>query len=809
MHDLRYALRVLKNNSGFTTAAVLTLGLGIGLNATVFSLFDALALRPVQLPSGQPAVSVYQDIQGVARSVHGGRTLFSWAEYQTYRRETQVFNGLAAYMPEVAVMLGADITPVRGQLTSCNYFSVLGATIAAGRGFTPEECAGDDAGPVLILSDDFWRAKFNADPHILGKTIKLDRLPFTVIGVAAPGFHGTEIVRPSFWAPVSMQWALDSRQGTQSYMRQTDMSWLALVGRLKPGVSMRQARANMSVIAEQIDKTEPGRTTTLSIGTVSLLGEPEEHRMALAAGSVLLVAVGLVLLIACSNVANLFLARATARQREIAVRLAMGASRARLVRQLLTESAVIAIAGGVLGTIVALWSATGVARFIGRDPTDTPIALSVGPDLRIFAYALLLVGLTALGFGLVPALQSTRPDLNRALKTGDAETSGGRGRLRQWLVGLQVATCMVLLIVAGLFLRGLNRAETVEPGWQMDGALAVSFDFYREGYTADRAAAFTRDLDARLRALPGVSIVANASVAPLGQRRDLSGFATPAMAKRVTTELALVGPDYLASVGLPVLKGRSFTSADAASELPLTIVNEAAARRFWPGEDPVGRTIKGYKDTYQVIGVTRDAELSDLSKRHDPYFFILERRADAMNITSVIVRSRAPLSASLLLSVRAAAMGVDPDIHVRVAPLRDNVRPYIQASQLLMGLSVGLGVLGLLLASLGIYGTVAFTVARRTREIGIRVALGAYGAQVTRMIVRQAMRPVVIGAAVGTTLCAAVSGLLAPVLFGVGGHDAIAFVGVPALLLIVAVGASYAPARRAVRVNPVEALRAD
>ena len=809
MHDLRYAIRVLKNNPGFTAAAVLTLGLGIGLNATIFSLFDALALRPLELPGRQPVVSVYQDLRGIDRSMHGGRSLFSYAEYQAYRDRNRVFSGLAAFMPEVVTMVGADVTPVHGQLASCNYFGVLSAPIVMGRAFTPGECAADDAGPVVILSDEFWRSRFSADPTIVGRQIKLNRLPFTVIGVAGPDFHGTEIVRPSFWAPLSMEWSLFGREGRQSYLRMSDMSWLAVVGRLKDGVGMSQARADMSVIGGQIDKTEPGRITTISVGPVSLMGEPEKHRAALAVGSVFLVAVGLVLLIACANVANLFLARAIARQREMAVRLAMGASRARLVRQLLAESALIAFAGGVLGTLVALWSAGAITRFIGTDPTDTQIGLSVTPDFRIFGYALLLTGLTALGFGLVPALQATRPDVNRSLKSGDNDPTTGGGRMRSALVGLQVATCMVLLIAAGLFLRALNRAMSVDPGWQMDGAMTMSFDLGREGYTVDRAAAFARDLDARLRALPGVTRVAEGTTTPLGGSHMLAPFSTPANPKGVVSEFARVSPEYLATVTLPVARGRDFTRADAESDLPLVILNEAAARRFWPGEDPVGRTLHGFKNTnFQVIGVVRDAELSELGKSHEPYLFISATRADAIDVNSVMVRSGAPTPA-LSNAMRAAALALDPDMHVSVRPLRDNVRPYVQASRLLGALSAALGGLGLLLASLGIYGTVAFTVARRTREIGIRVALGAYGSQVTRLIVRQAMRPVVVGAIVGIALCGAVSGFLAPVLFGIGGHDVVTFAGVPALLLVIAIAASYAPARRAVRVNPVEALRAD
>jgi predicted permease len=799
--DLRYAFRVLRNNPGFSAAAVLTLALGIGLNATIFSIFDAVALRPVDF-RGRDAVGLYQDVRGVPWSMRGGRTMFTYADYVEYRDGNDVFSGLAAYVPEVGAML--DV-PIRGQLASCNYFDVLGARIAMGRGFSPADCAAVDAGAVVVLSDEDWRGRFNADPAIVGKQIKLNRTTFTVIGVAAPGFHGAELVRPAFWAPLTMQRVMFGPD-EEPYVNRQDMSWLALIGTLKDGVTLAQARANLGVIAARIDATHAPRATTLTVARAALFG-PDKRRPILAVGVAFLIAVSLVLLIACANIANLFLARAVVRQREIAVRLAVGASRARLVRQLLAESALVALVGGVVGTIVALWSAGAIVRLVASDPSSTPFSLSIVPDIRIFAYSLGLVALAALGFGLVPALQATRPDLTQALKTDEADSTSGRRWLRHWLIGGQVATCMVLLIAAGLFLRGVQRAQTVDPGWSMDGTTMMTFDLEREGYTPASAASFLRDLDARLRAIPGVAAVAEGTTTPLGSSHHLAPFGPRGAASPPVIEFARVSAAYLAVQRIPIVRGRDFTAADAASGRHLVILNETAARTFWPGEDPLGKIVHGFKnDDFEVIGVAADAEVAELGKAHAPYLYLSIMPPDAIDVSAAMVRSTASYPA-VAGAVRTVARSLDRELHVSVAPLRDNLKPYIQATQLFGFLSGLLGALALLLASIGMYGTVAFAVARRTREIGIRVALGAQPTAVTGLVVSQAMRPVVVGALIGTALCAGVSRLLAPVLFGVSSHDAVAFSVVPLVLLTVALVASYLPARRALRVDAMAALR--
>ena len=805
LRDLRYALRVLGKNPGFTTAAVLTLALGIGLNATIFSIFDAMALRPLQLPGTTRALSMYQDMRGgnEGRSMIGGPSLFSSLEYAEYRDNNHVFIGLTAYTPEYRVLVDADVKPVQGELTTCDYFSVLAVSPRLGRAFSPNECASTGAGPVVVLSDAFWRNRFAADPAILGKTVKLNRLPFTVIGVAPPSFHGTEIVASSWWVPISMQYALSGRSDAP-FEANENLGWLALIGRLKPGLTTSQAHADLGVIAARRDARHSGRLTTLSLSEPNYFGRADKRRAIFAVGTVFLVAVGLVLLIACANVANLFLARATARQREIAVRLAIGASRVQLVRQLLTESFLIALAGGVIGTAVSFSSATALVNVLLRNPDLDPLNIAVAPDMRIFAYSLLLVLVAAFGFGLAPALQSTRPDLNNMLRDG-AEIGGTRGRLRNSLVGVQVAVSMVLLVSAGLLLRGLSHAESVDPGFAIDNAVTMSVDLRAEGYTAQRAVAFHRGLDSWLKTLPGFVAASQAFTAPLANRHYFGTFGLPGEERQRQLQFNRVSPGFFSSVGLPLVRGRDFNPSDASGST--MIVSEAAASLMWPGQNPVGKTVHAEHD-YTVIGVARDAQVSELGRAHEPFLYLAASDSNAIEIGTVIVRSAAPYP-TVAAALRANALALDPDLHLKIAPLRDNMRFYLQASQILATLSSALAGLALLLATIGIYGTVAFMVARRTREIGIRMALGAHSANVVRLVTRDTMRTVVIGAVVGLALCVVATRVLAVVLFGVSTLDAAAFLGVPALLLGVALVASYIPTRRAVRIDPLIALRAE
>jgi putative ABC transport system permease protein len=805
MRDVRYALRVLGKNPVFTATAVLTLALGIGMNTAIFSIFDAMALRPVKLPGSTPALTIYQDMRGdFRRDMIGGPSLFSFPEYVDYRDNNHVFSAVTAYMPEFHALADADVTPVHGQLAACNYFSTLGVTPARGRGFAPNECTAPGAGPVVVISDAFWRGHFGADPHVLGRTVKLNRVPLTIIGVAPASFAGTEIVASSFWVPLSMQWSLWGHTEPTPFAVRENLAWLTLIGRLRPGVTIDQARADLAVIAGRRDAEYKDRFTTVSLGEPSYFGDSEKHRVILAIGTVFLVAVGLVLLIACANVANLFLARAATRQREIAVRLAIGASRAQIIRQLLVESLLIAFAGGLLGTALSFSAARALVAVLLASPGIEPFTISVAPDLRVFSYALLLVLAAVLVFGLLPALQSTRPDVNSALKEG-SQVGASRSRLRGTLVGIQVAVSMVLLVSAGLLLRGLSHAQSADPGFLTANVTTITFDLHAEGYTPARAVAFQHELSAWLGTLPGVVATSHATAAPLAGRHYVTTFSSPGGAQDKQMEYNRVSRGFFASVGIPIVRGRDFAPTEADGNY--VIVSEAGARTLWPGQDPIGRTVHG-EHNYTVVGVARDAQVSELGRPHEPFVYIAASDSDALDIGTIIVRSAGPQPA-IASTLHAAVLAMDRDLHLSVAPLRDNMRSYVEASQFLAAISGTLAGLALLLASLGIYGTVAFMVARRTREIGIRIALGARATSVVAYMAAQTMRTVLIGAGIGLVLCLGVTRVLERVLFGVSPLDAVAWIGVPAFLIGVALVASYLPARRAASVDPLVALRAE
>jgi len=808
--DLRYGARALAKNPGFTAVAVLATALGIGVNTGIFSVLNGVALKLLPVPKADQIVSIDQAFHGKFRRIlHGEPGLFSYSEYKNYRANNHVFSGLLAYAPFLGdVPLGGE-TPkdVMGEETSCNFFVVLGQRPALGRTFVEEDCRVAGASPVVVLSNELWKGQFGSDPQIVGKSISLNRPKFVVIGVAAQGFRGLDPWPVAFWAPVTMEKAFEP---DSDLLPEDNASWLALLGRLRPGVTLEEARADLGVIAGRIDQQYPGRTTTLAIHRATFMGRQEERSVVFGIGAVVLTAVGLVLLIACANVANLLLARAASRQREIAIRLSIGGSRWRIVRQLLTESLLIAFLGGALGSLVAFWSVKGIAGYLlAHLPHGVPqLAWDVSPDLHVWGYSLVLTVFTGIVFGLAPALHGTRQDLSTAVKGDSRRIIGkaGGGKLRSALVGLQVAVCMVLLIAAGLLMRGLYLAQTIDPGFEMKGITQVRFDL-SQGYNAESAQAFQREFPTRVRALPGVDEVEQARVMPLGNQDEHTRVTPQGGAQEQHCESNIVSPGFFAILGMPILRGRTFAAAEAQSDARVSVVTESTARRLWPGQDPIGKTFRdeGEKKTYQVVGVVRDAQVSLLGPRDELFFYRPAGPAE-QNGLQLLVHSKGGDGATIN-EIREAARSLDADLVVDVTKLEGNLELWRTPSRIVAALSGVLGALALLLASIGVNGVVSYGVSQRIREIGIRVALGADGRDVLRLVLRHALRPVVIGGVVGIVACAGVSKVLSGVLYGIGSHDPVAFVGVPLFLLGIAFLASYIPARRAVRVDPVVALR--
>lgn len=818
--DLRYGLRMLRKSPGFTAIAILTLALGIGANTAIFTILNSAALRELPVPHANQLVAVGQQIRAanggsLHRNVHDDDSFVSYSEYRAYAKENRVFSGLLAYSAFTETTLVRDKpAPIMGTLTSCNYFNVLQIHPEQGRFFVDSDCAAPGESAVAVLSDSAWRSTFAGDPAIIGKTIILNRTSFRVVGIAPPEFDGTVAVASAFWAPVTMVKAF---RPDRDYLGDDYMSWLAMIGRLKPGVSTRQAAANLNVIASGMNSLQTGRITSVTLSGANLLSQPSMRTPLLIIGGSIMAAVGLVLLLACANIANLLLARAAGRRKEIAVRLTVGASRGRLIRQLLTESLLLALIGGAAGALTSFWSVAALFRFtMAHLPTGPELAFSLHltSDLRTWFYAFALCIVTACFFGLAPALRASRVDLTLAMKEDGGSSQTGTvsaGRLRNFLVGVQVAACMLLLLASGLLLHGLYRAQTVNPGFQMNNIEGAKFDLSAAGYTPQRAAAFQQQLRDRLAALPSVDQVAQATSIPLANQHDMTGFSTPDNGEEYETEYDHVSANFFQVLGIPILQGRTFTDSEENSGTDVVILSESTARRYFQTQNPIGQTLRGYDSVisklvqWQVVGVVADAQVADLGDSHRLYLYEPAGPAQQADL-SIMVHS-AVANPAIAKEMNSIVGALDPDLNVTISPLSDVLEFWRASARVASALSVILGVLALLLASIGIYGMVSYGVSRRVREIGIRMALGADNRDVMWLVVRQAMFPVITGVVIGMILCAAASSIFSAILFGVSPLDPSAFVLMPAFLVAIALLACYIPARRAMRVDPMIALR--
>jgi predicted permease len=816
--DTRYGLRTLRKSPGFTTVAVLTVALGIGANTAIFTILNSAALRLLPVSHADQLVTIGQNVRAangsIHRNVHDDETFVSYAEYKTYARENSVFSGLLAYSSFTDTTLGGDKPrPILGTLASCNYFDVLQVRPLLGRFFTDSECSAPGESPVVVLGYAAWRETFAGDRHIVGETITLNRTLFRVIGVAPSEFAGTEVMASSFWAPLTME---KSFRPASDYLTDDDLSWLALIGRLRPGVSMRQAAANLSVVASGLNSLQPGRITTVTLGRATRLSAPSLRTPLLMIGGLVLGAVGLVLLLACANIANLLLARAARRRKEIAVRLTLGACRGRLIRQLLTESLVLALIGGVAGALGSFWSVGAIVRLVVAHLPISPefsLSLNADSDFHTWFYALGLSILTACFFGLVPALRSSSADLTLAMKDDGAYSQTGTtslGRLRNSLVGIQVAVCMLLLLASGLLLHGLYRAQTVDPGFRMKGVTAVVYNLATSGYRQPRAAAFQQQLGGRLASLPGVDEVVQATSIPLGNSHDGTGFSRPNGRNEYAVEYNNVSANFFQALGIPVLEGRTFTDAEERAGTHVVVLSQSTARGFFPAQNPIGQLLRGDDPVigkfvqWRVVGVVADAQVADLGNSGKLYLYEPAGPLQQAGLNLMVHSGPDP---DITKEIAAVCEDLDPNLPVTIGPLSETLEFWRAPARVASVLSVTLGALALMLASIGIYGMVSYSVSRRVREIGIRVALGADSRDVMWLVVRQAMCPVVMGALVGVVLCGLVSSIFSAILFGISPLDPSSFVLMPAFLLAVALLACYVPARRAIRIDPMVALR--
>jgi predicted permease len=744
----------------------------------------------------------------------------AYPNYVDYRDQTDVFESISARVFIVPVSLGGgEPERVWGQIVTANYFDVLGLHPVLGRGFlsSEDEAAGRDA--VVVLSDGLWQRRFGGDPNILGQSVVLNNRAHTVVGVMPPGFHGEDRgLISEFWAPLSMYTHLlpDLLEvANDDPMATRKVSWLSLTGRLKQGVSREQAQAAVNVVKDRIDSEHNpdklGKDPMKLTKAGGLVGGAEEYVVGLFVA--LMAVVGLVLLIACANVANILLARAAGRQKEISIRLAVGASRGRLVRQLLTESVLLASLGAGLGVLLAYLATQAISG--ARLPLPLPLRLDFTPDARVLAFTVGLTVLTGILFGAVPALRATKPDLVSTLK--DETGSFGKFRrfgLRQVLVATQVALSVILLVSAGLFLRSLQNASSIDLGMRPGNLLLMAFDPKLHNYTPEQSRIFIRNLRQRVSSLPGVQSVSFTDFLPLSigsQATTYKAAGGPDGEVREThSDIFKVGSHYFKTIGTRLVRGREIDPAIDGNR-NVAVINQVMAERLFPSEDPIGRTIKDRNDSFEVVGIVENAKSRTLGEALRPCVYqSLEQNPNQRNLlfgVTLLVKTSGDPKA-LTRSVRQQFQHLDRNLAVfNIETMQEHVNKALlipRLSALLLGI---FGTVGLTLAAVGLYGVMSYSVRRRTREIGIRMALGAPAAGVLRMVVKQGMVVAMIGLAVGLAATAAVGRLYSSFLYGVSPYDAITFIAMPAILLVIALVSTLIPALRASRVHPWQALR--
>ncbi|MCI0533602.1 MAG: ABC transporter permease [Verrucomicrobiales bacterium] len=810
MNDLKFAFRQLLKNPGFTTVAVLTLALGIGANTAIFSLFNAVVLRPPNVRDVDRLARLHLRFAGqVERRIAGNRRHFSYEEYLMLRDRSQSFSGVTAYTSSELTLGETEPERVEGLIVSGEYFRVIGADAFVGRLLSSADCVTPGAHPVAVLSHAFWIRQFGADTNLLGKTISLNSHRFTVVGVTAPGFVGLDLTPPDIWIPLMMQAQVNPKR---DFLATRNVSWLQVVTRLKPTVSSKQAETEMGVLAQQFDSEFPGRRTTIHVMPGTSL-HPALRGKVIALASLVMAAVGAVLLIACVNVANMLLARAAARQTEIGIRLALGAARSRLVRQLLTEGLLLALLGGTVGLLVGSWVSeflwAAVLPFHAQAPTLRP-----GPDLRVFVFSGGISFVAAVLSGLVPALQATTLDVTSILK-GDTSAFGrrlSRSRLRNALVIGQLALSFILLSGAGLLVKTLLVSYIVGPGFTTRDVAVLSFDWENSGYSDARAAQFHQQLQERLSGLPGVRMIALTANLPLsGVSSRMQIFRDRADTRADTpkheSHVSAVSPGYFQTLGMQLMRGRHFTEADARAAAPVAIISEAVAQRLWPGDNPLGKRFRegDSADPLEVIGVTHNVRSVNLAEPDGPLIY---RPMNPANGRGALVLLRTDNGVVAVMSaVRQLVRELDPNLSVTIRSLEQNLERARRTWQQGALLSCAIGVLAVLLASVGLYGVMAYTVSQRTREVGIRMALGARPADILRLVIRQGAKTVSLGLAIGLVFAFVISRFLSNRFFGMDAAAPVAFLAISALLAGLALVACYIPARRAAKVDPMVALR--
>jgi len=814
LQDLRYAFRVLLHKPGFTIVAVLTLALGIGANATIFSVVDAIVFRP--LPVNDPGSLVRLFNTSNIEIVETDN--LSYPDYVDLRDKNDVFSSMLAFDTASLVFGKGDHSDVAtGYVASGNFFDMLGVQARLGRTFHPED---DEpaAAPVAVISYAAWQRRFGSDPNIVGQRIDLSSTPFTIVGVAPEGFTGLlKPYSPEFWIPIGKHATL--RDGGAASLQNRQERNLDIVGRLKPGVTLEQAKANMTALARGLAEVYPDTNLNrglLVIPANRIAVDPSLDKYVYIGSAFLMILSGSVLLIACANLANLLLARGMARRREMAIRLSVGGSRRRLIRQLLTESVVLAVMGGAAGLLVAMWCAAFLN--VIKLPLPIDFALGVQLDWRVLAFTFAVSVATGIVFGLIPALHASKLDLNSALKDESGAVKGSRGRalLRSALVVGQVTVSLVLLIFAGLAVRSLRNATSMDPGFNPRNVVVATIAPRLSSYGETKGRAFFRELLARLNALPGVESASMTANLPLTLSVALSFFTLegeeqlPENQRRLV-DMTMVSPEYFRTVGIPFIAGRDFSERDQDAASQLVVINETMARRFWPNENPVGRrfstTLFGAQlRRAEIIGVVKDGKYRTLGEEPRPFVYA-NMVQNYTGMATLIVRAGGD-TRTIFADIRKTVSSIDRSMPVfGLMTLTERIGPSLLLPKYAAMLFGAFGVLGTLLAVVGLYGVVSYSVSQRTHEIGVRMALGGQRSDILKLVVGEGMVLTGVGLALGLAGALVLARFISVILYGIGSADPVTFIGISVLMIVVTLEACYIPARRASGVEPTVALR--
>jgi predicted permease len=810
IRDVRYALRMVAKSPGFTFLAVLTLALGIASNSTIFSWISSTLLNPI------PGVAHTNALVTVMRGERSDHPTppFSYLDYRDLREQNKTFAGLLAHHFDFMSLTGTG-KPERiyGALTSWNYFGVLGVHPFLGRGFLPAEEQRGTRAAVVVISYALWQTHFGRDPQIIGRTVQINHHPFTIIGVAPREFRGCFTgLRMDLWVPLTLDplvWGSNRPDDRGTF-------WLNVLGRLRPGFTRAQAQAELNLLMQGIVEHSPEahRGSPNQISLDPLWRSPFGVNIYFYQTLPMLLGLALVLLLlACANVANLLLVRSVARRREIAIRLAVGATRRQLVRQLLVESLVLGLAGGAVAMVITFWTSRSLVGFV--PPNTLPITLSAHVDHRVLLGTAAASILTALLFGILPAMRSSSVPVQAVLKeeAGSVAVAFRKSRLSSALVVAQIALSLILLVCAGLFTRSLENAQHSDAGFDPQHVLVASYELSPNGYSRETGTAFDRQLLAKLAALPGVESVTLADFSPLSftihtDYLELEGY-VPEPRESMEISRAIVGPNYFRTLRTSLISGREFSEADGPDSQRVAIVNQAFVNRYWPGQNAIGKRLRD-DDWCTVVGVARNAKYRLLTYPPEPVVY-LPLYQTYRSTQETVIHLRTPGDAqAMAFPMERAVHELNPDLPLfNVNPLRATMQFGALFQRIAATFAGSYGLLAMLLAAVGIYGVVAYTTRQRTREIGIRMALGAEKSDIFRLILRQGFYLAAAGLAIGIALSFALTRFLKSALYGVGATDALTFASVALALTGVTLAACYIPARRATNIEPAAALRCE